>query len=188
MGLRQNKESGVVTVDATISLCLTVFLMVLIIDVGAVYQAQNYTYHGVLQTTKALSVYVHRIDIREDADSELETLVKNMLKSINVLQDTQEEKVSRLWQKDKVGNARQIAEMMYPVCLAGDMENANRQLQQYGIADGLHGMDFTGTTIDTNKQQLIVKAKMRVNFPLPVFGFAYIDLEQSACARLWEGK
>lgn len=188
MSWRQNKQSGVMAIDATISLCLTMMLMILIIDIGSVYRAQNYTYHGVLQTAKAFSVYVHKINIRQNTDTELEELIKDFLTFINVISTTKEDTISELWEKDNVLNTQQIVTMMYPVCLAGDDQNANKELKRYGVAKGLEGIDFSGTTVDNAKKDLIIKAKITVDLPLPVFGYKSVELEQSAHARLWVGK
>lgn len=184
----RKEQSGVMTVDATLSLSFVVILIMLIIDICGVYQAQNYVYHGMLQTSKMISVYSYQLE-QGSAASDTEMLICELLEHVGIRKtDHLKTEVKKDW--DKLGAEdsamEEIVKKIVPVCLGGDDAQITATMKRYGLSDGMDSIDFSGTKKDCVNNDLIIKAEYKVQLLWPVFGVTEVTIEQSTRSRMWD--
>lgn len=77
MGKWTRDERGALTVDATLALTMTIFLIMFLVDIGKVYVVQNQLYHGMLQAVKQISLTAIPPDNAQDVINEMKMIAKD---------------------------------------------------------------------------------------------------------------
>ena len=177
------EQSGVLTIDATLSLCMVMMVVMFIINMGQIYQAQNVIYHTMLQETKAMSVYSYKDQL---SVTETETLVNNILELFNGKEENTGVAFKTAWNDKDIKHA---AELLFPEYLAGAGDDcgtkADEILKQYGLENGMDDLDFSGSKINDDGD-IEIHAKYKVQLIWPLFGIEELELKQSTLARKWE--
>ncbi|RGZ01887.1 pilus assembly protein [Clostridium sp. AM58-1XD] len=175
-------RSGILSIEAAIALTSFMFLIMFLVDMGRIYQAQNYVTHGLIQTSKSLSAVSFELE-RDTNMSKLLTAVEWWADKIfgeNALDSIQ---LAAAWED---GDMEELVQMMYGTCAAGSDQKADDVLKRYGLKDGVGSISFQGTCLEDGDRDLLVKAQYTVELPFKVFGYEEITLRQNVRSRLWK--
>lgn len=175
-------RSGILSIEAAIALTSFMFLIMFLVDMGRIYQAQNYVTHGLIQTSKSLSAVSFELE-RDTNMSKLLTAVEWWADKIfgeNALDSIQ---LAAAWED---GDMEELVQMMYGTCAAGSDQKADDVLKRYGLKDGVGSISFQGTCLEDGDRDLLVKAQYKVELPFKVFGYEEITLRQNVRSRLWK--
>ncbi|MCI7062104.1 MAG: hypothetical protein MR965_07865 [Lachnospiraceae bacterium] len=83
MGKWISDERGALTVDATLALTMTIFLIMFLVDIGKVYVVQNQLYHGMLQSVKQISLTAIPPDNAQDVINEMKMIAKDQSEQLS---------------------------------------------------------------------------------------------------------
>ncbi|MCR5587228.1 MAG: hypothetical protein K6F77_06830 [Lachnospiraceae bacterium] len=189
-----NNEKGVMSIDAIISLTLFTFLVMFLIDIAVVYQAQNYVYHGMIQTSKEIAIFTYQVSLVDEFEvddtghtTNIAALVERIGNKFNIAalkKMKAQTDMREYWKKGEEADIINMIKAMYPECIAGSNEDADKWLKFYGLKDGMDSIDFKGSKKEN--QDIVICATFDVNLLFPVFGKDKITLKQSTRARSWE--
>ena len=159
-----------------------------------VFEARNEIGHVVLATTNSLAfdTYADK-NLGESGD-----LSQIFCGLYNILEDDSDGFSSKkLWyqktqDEDSEGNTsinatfKDAIEARFVAYLTdgGTTEDAEAILERYHVVGGLEGLDFSESSVEDG--DLTVKVKYKIEYEFRVFGMKPLELEQSACSKLWE--
>ena len=165
-------SKGYLTVEATLSLTIFLFFMMFIMNMGQIYQTQNFVTHGIMQTGKNLAFNSYSYE-QVSVVAELSYLVQALS-----LEGTGENvSVGHRW-KDK--NYKEVAKETY-ACIFEDLDNELKKMQ---IKKGIEGIDFSGTTVKDNN--LILNVTYDIELPFAFFNFNKVTMHQKVVCGLWK--
>lgn len=174
------REEGLLSLEACISLMVFIFLMLYLYSFFEVFEARNKMAHVVLSVADSMALD----GLINDAEYEggvISDLVE-MIYSYNV------SKSDFIANNEWVENENQlqtVIEKRFIAYLAnGDVEKANQILENYGIEDGMAGLDFSNSKVEDGNIYISVVYEMEYEFN--TFGKDKVRLEQSACSKIWE--
>lgn len=166
--IRDNK--GIISIEATLVLVSTMFLILFLLNFSYVFRAKNYMSYVIMQTGQGIAFQTYKYNMEETAETF--ELVKNILSIINYESDNSIIR-SSLKSKDYGTAARQY--MLN--CITTEDE-----LKRYGINP--NNIEFVTAQEETNDIRLVVKYK--VDFPFKIFYIKNVVLEQQTLAGMWK--
>lgn len=170
--VENNDSKGYLTVEATLSLTIFLFFMMFLMNMGQIYQTQNFMTHGLMQTGKNLAFNSYSYE-QVSLVAELTYLTQALS-----LEGTGENvSVGHRW-KDK--NYKEAAKETF-VCICEDLDNELKKMQ---IKKGIEGIDFSGTTVDG--KNLVINAKYDIELPFAFFNFDKVTMHQKVVCGLWK--
>lgn len=192
--MRTNNDSGLLSLEACISLFLFLFFMLFIYSFFVFFEARNEVSHVLLATASSMSYDKHehsKADIIEDFKqdySQLETMIFDLEKDPNANGFTNDE----LWEDESGKTDEQFskdvseaAKKRFVAYLAdGDEQEANRRLISFHIVDGLDGMDFSKSSIIGS--DLHIEVNYRIGFEFNFFRKEGVPITQSCQSRIWK--
>lgn len=176
------KESGILTIEATVSMTAFIFFLLFFMNFGKVYIAQNMVAYGTYEAVKAISLdhYV--------AEAEGSTQVGELVSSIQELTagitDLDNGEIFLLQGGSIDALARQ--DFIRAIAAGGEAE-ADQALKAVGIENGIEnsekGIKFTCNYKDGT---ISIDAECRVKLMFPFLGVDSVEIKQHASSRLWE--
>lgn len=167
-------SKGYLTVEATITLTIFLFMMMFIMNMGQIYRAQNYVVHGLLQSGKLLSFSSYEYKQISATDALIK--LNEKLKLGIFAKDRDIEGYWKTTQYDKA------AHHAFSYCAGGSPEKTNETLKRYGLKDGVDSMVFNTTSSSGN---LIITVEYQVELPFKLFGFENLTMHQRVKFGLW---
>lgn len=172
-GNKEKSQEGSLTVEATISLTVYLFLMMFLMNMGQVYRAQNYVTHGMLQSGQMLAFASYEFgedttlsmmsDLFQYVGGEADALLKDVWKS---------------------GNYSEAAARAFAHCAGDSPAEVDRFLKEYGVTAGRSAIDFSRTS--KSEEDLILRAQYTVDLPFAFFHISKIEMHQQVVCGLWE--
>lgn len=190
---RVNNERGVISLEASIVVSLFIFLMLFLYSFFMMFQARNAIGHAVLSATNSLSLDAYANEHLVDED----TLI-GVLSSLygEISSDDNAFLEAYKWYDDATTTSdtgervaseaflNAIEERFIAYLANGDRDKAETLLSKYHIVGGLNGLDFSKSYIEDDDIHIVLQYKLEYEFN--VFGLGPLELEQSACSKLWK--
>lgn len=190
---RVNNERGVISLEASIVVSLFIFLMLFLYSFFMMFQARNAIGHAVLSATNSLSLDAYANEHLVDED----TLI-GVLSSLygEISSDDNAFLEAYKWYDDATTTSdtgervaseaflNAIEERVIAYLANGDRDKAEDILNKYHIVGGLNGLDFSKSYVEDDNIHIILQYKLAYEFN--VFGLGPVELEQSACSKLWK--
>jgi len=164
------KENGYMTIEATIALTTFLFFMMFVMNVGHIYQVQNYMTHSALQTGKCLAFSSFSYDQVSFVDK-LEDL------GFMVMGNPDKCSIEYSWNWGGYSNA---AKEMFNYCAGGSPAKTQEALDKFGVTS----MNFDGTTVEND--DLVLKMTYDIELPYKFFGYDKITMHQRVVCGLWK--
>ena len=158
------------TIEASIVLTGLIFFVLLIMDVGMIYRAQNYMTHSIYQTAKCLSFSSHRYSIQENDTN----LVDEFMNYFGFIKE--DNYVRLLWRGE---NYQGAAEEVFNKGIV-DTDS----MEKYGIENVQ--FDVQVLWKNTYQKDMDMKVTYDVVVPFKVFGIEKITLHQEVLSGLWQ--
>lgn len=79
-----------------------------------------------------------------------------------------------------------IKERFVAYLTSGKSSDANEILKKYKVKNGIDGLDFSGSYVDSSKGDLYLKVKYTLEYDYNPFNLSGLEFEQSACSKLWK--
>lgn len=187
-----NKESGLLSLEACIAVTIFIFLMLFMYSFFVVFEARNAIGHAVLATTDSLALDAY--DNSVNKDNRTDSMNTLMTVFTGVYQYAGDDNTAfldeRLWyETDGAGAAKGyfqdvIRERFLAYLTAGEGDRAEEILQRYHIQNGVAGLDFSESK--TSGGNLYLSVKYTIEYEFQVFNLDVLEMEQKACSRLWE--
>ncbi len=191
-------ESGMVTLEACISVLFFMIVMFLFYGLFVMYMAQTATAHAVLQTSQSLAVDNYAANKLEDGanipDSinGLKNLMVKFLKStdLNLIPDNTNSFASNKKMEydisgdDVEENVSEMAKKRFIAYLAnGDDDKADSMLKNMNVENGLAGLDFSESKIEHGNLRVVLKYQLNYEFQIAELG--KVQVKQESVSKLW---
>lgn len=181
-------ERGSSTLEMALVLPLFIFMMLVLMSLFFVVDAQNQITHALVQSTRSLSLDAFSNEKMNSATEEATVFWSNLgdmvfdlvrVGSLDPYYVTTTD-----WYDGSMLNAENVAKARFVGYLAGgDRNEAEEKLDALGVVDSLNGMDFKVAVEDGN---VSVTVTYSLRFRLDVFGLGIIPMEQTITSKLWK--
>ena len=186
---KYNNEKGLLSLEASISLTIFLFLMLFMYSFFVVFEARNHIGHAILAASDSLSLDAYENSALGDSDTLGEILYNVYGEHINNDNGFSD---YRNWYNETNGNQglsdiflEVIKTRFVSYITGGDNERIDDILRKrYHIKDGIDGLDFSGYYI--SEQELCLSVKYTLEYEFNVFSLGEIEFQQSSCSRLWK--
>lgn len=194
MKKKTGKESGLLSLEASIALTIFIFLMLFMYSFFVVFEARNEIAHVTLSTANSLALDAFE-NTTVGQSGNISQIIYNIYGSATN-GDTQFTDY-RTWYDDATvtddeGNtslSANFSEVIKDRFLAyltdGDLSQADALLERLHIVGGVEGLDFSGSYID-EEDRLYVCVRYTLKYEFNMFGLETLNMEQSACSKLWK--
>lgn len=185
-------ERGLLSLEASISLIIFMFLMLFLYSFFVVFETRNEMGHVVLSTANSMALDAYENTILGDKDKVQGLLYQlyghntNPSGGFTDYRDWYESST----ETDEDGNtvlsatfSEAIKSRVVSYLASGDEELADKKLKKYHIKGGIDGLDFSGSRVSDGR--LFLNVKYALEYEYNAFGLGEINFEQSACSKLW---
>jgi len=190
---KENRESGLLSLEACIAVTLFIFLMLFMYSFFVVFEARNMMAHVLLSTTNSMA-----LDAFENSKLGGEDTAVSVLRGIYGAATNDESGFTdyRQWydettQTDEEGNvylSAEFSDVLKTRFLSylgnGSEAEAERILNGYHIKGGSSGLDFSNSRVESDK--LYTSVRYTLEYEFKVFDQDGLKLEQTACSKLWK--
>ena len=183
--MKVNREKGLLSLEASISLTIFIFLMLFMYSFFVVFETRNEIAHVILQTANSMALDAYENKTLGDSNTVSEIFFKLYGQSAD------QDGFTDYQQWYDSGTSKdvflQVIKERFSAYMVGsnaDNDTADLLLKKYHVKNGIDGLDFSGSYIEDKKLHINVKYTLQYEFQ--VFGFDEIDFEQSVCSRLWK--
>lgn len=184
-------ERGVLSLEASIAVTIFIFFMLFLYSFFIVFEARNEMAHVLLATTNSMSLdplQTEKLDGTDDLSSIIYKVYSLISHEDNgFIDDTSwanEDVNASTISLNSIRFKQLIKERFVAYLAGGDEEEANKILERYHIVNGLDGLDFSGSYIDSGN--LYISVKYTIKYEFNMFNLGMLDMEQSACSKLWK--
>lgn len=174
--------SGLLSLEASIALTIFIFLMLFMFSFLVVFEARNQIAHVLLSTADSLSKDPLANEVPADDDI-VQQLLYGLYNSSAASHGTYTD-ATKWYDADESTVQDTIKARFVAYLGGGDEKEAGRILKNLNIANGLDGLDFSGSCVKDGKLFLCVSYKLEYEFQ--VFGLDGVDMTQSCCSKLWK--
>ena len=183
-------ERGLLSLEACISVTIFIFFMLFLYSFFVVFEARNMMAHTVLATTKSLSLDSYWSSKMLDTGS-----VTDFASFLSQLYGDEagfakKEKWHELDEKKgetfdtNIVKERFIAYLSGEEIGSGATPEADKLLKRYHVVNGVDGLDFSQSTVESGCVKVVVTYELEYEFD--VFGLDPLKMQQSACSKLWK--
>lgn len=196
----QKSISGMLSLEACISVMFFLILMLLLAGFFRMFMAQNVTAHAALETAESLSLDAYAAEkIGNGGIGSVGELINSLIpynsdenfSSYNdwfseESDDPFESELSKELYGGKPDESVESAVKTRFIAYVsgGNADEADHFLKRLNVKDGLQGMDFSGSRVENNTLYVRIKYKLKYDFHLGDLG--EIQVDQEACSRLWK--
>lgn len=172
----KKNERGVLTVEASIVLCVFALFILFLFSFATIYRAENMVSHATLQAADAVALESY---LRETA---FETDEQKVLFWANRL-NGQDSISADSFESLRTADLESITKEKFALAIGETLESADNILRKLGIDGGLDGIDFSESYVDLTTNDVIVKANYTMKMKFPVFGADQLVASKSAKAK-----
>ena len=172
----RKREQGILTVEASIVLTFMTLFVLFLFSFIRVYRAENMVSHATLQAADAMALESY---LRENA---LDDKATDVVYLANRLTGTSTLNVEN-FESLRSANVPTIAKEKFVAAVSNSEANANTILTNYGVKNGLSGVDFSTSTVDLDRDDVIVNVSYTLKMQFPIFGATEINVTKSAKAK-----
>lgn len=167
------KNKGALTIEASVVLTLFTFFVLFFLGFGRVYRAQSTVSHATLQAADAISTESF---LRENLSAD------DAAKALFVAQHMQGGATvnANLFKSLREISIPNLAKEKFTAAVADSSASANDVLTGLGVKDGLDGVDFSLSRINSATDEVILKATYTVKLQFPFFGINEFEMSKSA--------
>lgn len=172
----RKRERGILSVEASIVLTFMTLFVLFLYSFIRVYRAENMVSHATLQAADAMALESY---LRENAlDDQMDDVVylANRLTGAATLDAENFESL-------RSANVSTIAKEKFIAAVSNSEANTNTILTNYGVKDGLSGIDFSTSTVDLDHDDVIVNVSYTLKMQFPIFGATELSVTKSAKAK-----
>lgn len=188
---KYKSQRGSMSLEASIAVTMFIFFMLFLYSFFVVFEARNEMAHVLLATTNSMSLdplQTEKLDGTDDLSSIIYKVYSYISHEDNgFIDDTNwangDVKASDI-SLEAIWFKHLIKERFVAYLAGGDEEEANAILERYHIEGGLDGLDFSGSYIDSGN--LYISVKYTIEYEFNMFNLGKLDMEQSACSKLWK--
>lgn len=193
MKREQNGEKGLLSLEASITLTIFMFLMFFLYSFFVIFEARNEMAHVLLSTADSLS-----LDVYENAkQGESGTVGQVIYQLYGMTADPASDFIEhRTWHNsssttDESGNVvidgnfeGVIRDRFLAYLTAGNPDRAEEILKRYHVKGGVAGLDFSASRVEDDK--LFLSVRYTLEYEFHVFNGGEESFEQSVCSKLWK--
>ena len=167
------KNKGALTIEASVVLTLFTFFVLFFLGFGRVYRAQSTVSHATLQAADAISTESF---LRENLSAD------DAAKALFVAQYMQGGATvnANLFKSLREISIPNLAKEKFTAAVADSSASANDVLTGLGVKDGIDGVDFSLSRINSATDEVILKATYTVKLQFPFFGINEFEMSKSA--------
>lgn len=180
-------ERGLLSLEACISVTIFIFFMLFLYSFFVVFEARNMMAHTVLATTKSLSLDSYWSSKMRDTGN-LTSFAGFLSKLYNDPGFTAKEAWDELGEGEtldtNIVKERFIAYLSGEETDAGATPEADKLLKRYHVVNGVNGLDFSQSTVESGCVKVVVTYELEYEFD--VFGLDTLKMQQSACSKIWK--
>lgn len=196
---KRNNISGMISLEACISVLAFMMLMLLMAGLFRMFMAQNATAHAALETAESLALDAYQAEKLEVARMDSMETWKSVNNFLNGLfaagADENFSSFDRWYDGKESGtiqekeNAKVLLEntvktRFVAYLTGGDEDEADAMLTRLNVVDGLKGINFSGSRVENGVLYVNIKYKLKYDFQIG--GLGQIDVEQESCSKLWK--
>lgn len=172
----KKKESGILTVEASMILSVFVLFVLFLFNFARVYRAQNMVSHAVLQASDAVAMESY---LRETAFGGDETDIVQLANRLTSSTTISEESFTSL----RSANLPKIAKEKFSTAIANSETNADKVLKNLGVKGGLTGVDFSASQMDLDNNDVILYANYTIELQFPILGMKELSVSKAAKSK-----
>lgn len=176
----KKREDGILSVEASIVLTLTVLFMLFLFGFARVYAAHSAVSHAVMQASDATSIESFLREAVYHGNAEAVAELANRFGQTN---EISEESFMSL----RSANVEYIARDKFIHALGQTEAEADSKLRSLGVKDGISGVNFAGTKFDITNNNITVFVTYKVKLEFPCLGFEEIELTKRARTMAFGG-
>lgn len=180
-------ERGLLSLEACISVTIFIFFMLFLYSFFVVFEARNMMAHTVLATTKSLSLDSYWSS-KMRGTGNLTSFAGFLSTLYNDPGFTEKEAWHELGDGEtldtKIVKERFIAYLSGEEIDSGATPEADKLLKRYHVVNGVDGLDFSQSTVESGCVKVVVTYELEYEFD--VFGLDPLKMQQSACSKLWK--
>lgn len=188
----KKNNSGMITLEACISVLSFLMLMLFISGLFVVFMAQNLTAHVTLQTAQSLSLdaysnekITHSIENMDDADSLGKLIEAFVIRFFGEGGENKEYFVTTDdWYNDPAKIEEVVKKRFTGYLSGGDENRANSILSMLNVKGDLGDLDFSGSHVKDGTLYVVLSYELEYDFNIGDLGT--IKVTQTACAKLWK--
>lgn len=186
-----NKSSnGAVTLEACISVFSFLMLMLFISSLFVMFMAQNTTAHTLLQTSQSMSLDAYSAEHIGTGGwgsvSEIAVSIADFISNLFGSNNNNSTFTSR--QKWYDGTQDEIVNMVKTRFIGylsgGDATAADEFLKNMNVVDGLDGLDFSESYVDSGNLYIVLKYDLEYDFNIG--NLKAVEVKQTTCSKLWK--
>lgn len=178
---KHNSTSGLLSLEASITLTIFIFLMLFLYSFFVVFEARNAIGHALLTTSDSLS-----LDALANEAAEDESTQEFMLGLLGAVNNDAFSQTSKWYSGENAEIQETISNRFIAYLAGGDQVEADKILKSLNVVNGISGLDFSESKVLDNNLFLVVRYKLDYEFK--VFGLGSIEFEQKCCSKLWNGQ
>lgn len=211
---KTGKESGLLSLEASITLTIFIFMMLFLYSFFVVFEARNEMAHVTLSVADSLSLDGIYNSKNIDSETVAKLLTQIFGKKANDMAYFTD---NRAWYDDDSatkndaalkasgtqttgksgpgsgGGSRSSSDSLFEEVIrkryiaylaGGDRDMAEKVLKRLHIKGGVNGLDFSGSYVVGG--ELHLKVKYELEYEFKVFGIGVGKFEHSVCSKLWK--
>lgn len=177
--------------EACISLTLFLIAMVALYSLINMFTAQSMISHALQQTGQSIALENYKnskTDVKTLQKLPL-SLLQKFTDGIGASSDSKYDVGGGAFSNSMVFTdylSLSTVKKRFASYLGGNMENADKMLQNMGVVDGLNGIKIKSGKISGNDVVIEISYKVRLIFYIEMFHFGEFESTQKVCCRLWK--
>ena len=180
----KGSEKGILTVEATITICAFMMFMMFMLNFGQLYRVQNYVAHRTLDAGRMLSFCSYDYENSTESSN-----IMSFLTSILTMSLGTDNLYKTGYIEDAVRSAIK-AETNLNASLSGEgasislfNSTVDEQLRAMGVQNGLGGLEIEASEIDGD---IDIKVTYKVELIFKFFGISEATMHQHVRCALWK--
>ncbi len=199
--MARRKEKGSVALEALIGMTLFIMIFFGLYSMSVMCMANSAIGHALSESAQSLALETYQTSIFDDGKAQLNDAAYETIKWIyrqiakwsnNSDADFIADENLRWFDTDahnltpdKVSAALQeVAPQRFAAFLSGSVEAADAALKNYGVKDGLSGIDFKESKLDGKDLILVVRYRIRLLIPVISMTNGF-ETAQKVTVRIW---
>lgn len=177
MRKKQGAEAGLLSLEASITLTIFMFLMFFLYSFFVVFEARNEMAHVLLATADSLALDAY--ESKELGESgTVSQVIYGLYKKIP--------NGSNGFTEPGVAYTQDVIRTRFLAYLTGGGDIGEEELlRRYHVKGGVSGLDFSGSYVD-DRDNLHLSLKYTLEYEFHVFNGGEVSFEQSVCSKLWK--
>lgn len=187
--MQKKKESGVITLEACVSVFIFLFLMLLLSGLFKMFMAQNMTAHVLLESTQSLALdeYSAKKLGHGDGFGSVGDLINTIFGWTNNDNFTSYEKCYTTG-KDAQVNVEAVKRRFIGYLAGGEDAKkaeaaADAFLKKVKVVNGVKGLDFKESYVENGTLHIVLKYELEQE--INIWDVTNVKVRQTACSKLW---